>query len=412
MKGPGGSNLRMLRLQIAWLCLALLCISFLLCCNNTTNDAVTPSASVSDPTDAGLSSLTASPGSLSPVFASGTTAYTMSVANSVSSLAVSATANNSKATVNGAGAANLSVGSNTISVSVTAADGATKKTYTITVTRHTDSSLSALSLSSGTLSPSFASGTTSYTANAGTASSVTVSATASDPSATVGGTGSVSAFVGANKIQLLVTASDSSTTTYTITVTKIAALGDYVGTWKATSGTTTTTLAIVTGGGTTLTKSDSSTTPVSTQTQTGTTTVAATTGAATIAITAVSVTEPFTAVYSAGKGYVTFESATYKWYNGSSLTFPVGEFVNQDAVDSKPSTVTTALWFKTGSGGVFTYADRTKSYTGTWSGSSSPYSVTYAVDSAYASYSIAATMDGVANPDTITLSGNRVLTKQ
>ncbi|WP_162252470.1 cadherin-like beta sandwich domain-containing protein, partial [Rhizobium sp. Root1334] len=79
-------------------------------------------------------------------------------------------------TVNGAtvvsgsasGAIALAVGTNTITTVATAQDGATAKTYTVTVTRaapvSANADLSGLSLSSGTLSPSFAAGTTSYTA--------------------------------------------------------------------------------------------------------------------------------------------------------------------------------------------------------------------------------------------------------
>lgn len=86
-------------------------------------------------TDATLKALSVEKGTLSPKFASGTTAYTVSVANNVSSITVNATATDSKAKVTGTGKTNLSVGKNTISVKVTAEDGSTTKTYIITVTR-------------------------------------------------------------------------------------------------------------------------------------------------------------------------------------------------------------------------------------------------------------------------------------
>lgn len=86
-------------------------------------------------TDATLKALSVNTGTLSPKFASGTTAYTVSVANNVSSITVNATATDSNAKVTGTGKTNLSVGKNTVSVKVTAEDGATTKTYTITVTR-------------------------------------------------------------------------------------------------------------------------------------------------------------------------------------------------------------------------------------------------------------------------------------
>jgi surface protein len=103
----------------------------------------TPTAAFFTPpasSDATLSALTLSSGSLSPGFASGTLAYTASVANSVSSLIVTPTTNdaNATATVNGASATTpvtLALGSNTVTVQVTAQDGVTTQSYTVTVTR-------------------------------------------------------------------------------------------------------------------------------------------------------------------------------------------------------------------------------------------------------------------------------------
>jgi surface protein len=91
-----------------------------------------------------LSALSISDGSLSPNFASGTTAYTANVNNATTSITVTPTQAdvNASITVNGipvvSGAASsaiaLNIGSNTITTIVTAQNGATK-TYTLTVTR-------------------------------------------------------------------------------------------------------------------------------------------------------------------------------------------------------------------------------------------------------------------------------------
>ncbi|WP_256762069.1 S-layer homology domain-containing protein [Cohnella sp. WQ 127256] len=93
---------------------------------------------------ANLSALSVSNGILNPAFNSGTISYTVNVENQVSSITVSPTAadENATITVNGntvtsgqqLGSIGLSVGSNTITVVVTALDN-TIKTYTITVTR-------------------------------------------------------------------------------------------------------------------------------------------------------------------------------------------------------------------------------------------------------------------------------------
>ena len=100
--------------------------------------------------DANLSGLTISSGTLTPVFDSGTTVYTYNVANAVTSVTVTPTLNESHATVtiNGnsvaSGAAsgainldNIAPATNTITIVVTAQDAITTKTYTITTAQTT-----------------------------------------------------------------------------------------------------------------------------------------------------------------------------------------------------------------------------------------------------------------------------------
>ena len=88
--------------------------------------------------DSSLSSLIISAGSLSPEFAAGTKDYTTTVDYSVSSLAVTATPADSKATVTSVtGNDSLEVGENTVSIVVTAENGATS-TYNIVVTRRSE----------------------------------------------------------------------------------------------------------------------------------------------------------------------------------------------------------------------------------------------------------------------------------
>lgn len=84
-------------------------------------------------TNANLSSLKISPGTLSPAFSSSVTEYTALVDYSAANIAVSASTADSAATKSLSSTA-LKVGENKITVTVTAESGA-KKTYTITVTR-------------------------------------------------------------------------------------------------------------------------------------------------------------------------------------------------------------------------------------------------------------------------------------
>ncbi|MFC5401133.1 hemoblobin-interacting domain-containing protein [Cohnella soli] len=95
--------------------------------------------------NADLRGITLLGGTLSPAFASGTTDYTSRVDYTVSNLTLTASLDDSKATmtVKGnpaasgqpSGVIGLDVGPNVIPIVVTAEDGTSKKTYTVTVTR-------------------------------------------------------------------------------------------------------------------------------------------------------------------------------------------------------------------------------------------------------------------------------------
>ena len=213
--------------------------------DGTTTKTYTVTVTRATSTVSTLSSLAASAGTLSPTFASGTESYTVSVANSVLSTTITPTRTQANATitVNGtsvtsgsaSGAISLNVGSNVVNIVVTAQDGTTTKTYTVTVTRAASAvaTLSNLTLSSGTLSPAFASATESYSASVANsvATGYTVTPTKSNSDATtvqyLGATGTT-AFTGAlavgpNVIRTVVTAQDGTTTkTYTVTVTRLS----------------------------------------------------------------------------------------------------------------------------------------------------------------------------------------------
>ena len=96
-------------------------------------------------TDATLSGLALSAGTLAPAFDSAVTGYAATVANAAASITVTPTTTDAHATVTVNGTAvtsghasaslPLSEGDNTITIAVTAEDGVTTKTYTATVTR-------------------------------------------------------------------------------------------------------------------------------------------------------------------------------------------------------------------------------------------------------------------------------------
>jgi uncharacterized repeat protein (TIGR02543 family) len=194
--------------------------------------------------EATLSGLALSVGTLSTTFNSCNTNYSATVANSVSSgFTITPTKSQSDATIiqylGATGTTiftgDLSIGANIIRTIVTAQDGSAMSTYTVTVTRAavvvSDATLFELSLSSGTLSPTFSSGTTTYTAIVANSvsSGFTITPTKSQSDATfiqyLGESGTT-AFsgdlsVGANIIRTVVTAPDGvAKSTFTVTVTR------------------------------------------------------------------------------------------------------------------------------------------------------------------------------------------------
>jgi hypothetical protein len=174
--------------------------------------------------NADLTGLSLSSGSLSPAFDSSTTAYTASVDNSVTDVTASGSTNpGANAVVTGG--SSLSVGANTVNITVTAADGTTTKTYTVTVNRAASSNadLTNLSLSSGSLSPAFDSSTTAYTASVDNSVTDVTASGSTNPGANAVVTGGSSLSVGANTVNITVTAADGTTTkTYTVTVNRAA----------------------------------------------------------------------------------------------------------------------------------------------------------------------------------------------
>ena len=204
--------------------------------------------------DASLSALSISDATLSPTFDSVTTDYEAAVANATSQVTVTATG-----TDDGADAAitpsdadavtdghqvDLAEGPNTITVTVTAANGTDVLAYTVEVFREAavdNATLTALSLGGIELSPAFAAGTHSYAATvdnsvaevtlnlatAHTSATVQVVPADSDPNTAgyqipltapdAGGTPAVTA------VAIIVTAADTTTRqTYVVDVTRNA----------------------------------------------------------------------------------------------------------------------------------------------------------------------------------------------
>ena len=207
---------------------------------------VTKAAIVSN--DATLAGLALSTGTLSPTFDSSTTAYTIDVPNTVTSMTFTPAISTSGATIliNGnsvssgtpSQAITINLNSNTINIQVTARDNTTIKLYTITVNRASplsaDASLSNLTISIGSLS--FTPSTLTYPVSIdATVASVNITPTHTESHATITVNGvsttSGSAYTytfangasGSIPVAVVVTAQDGTTTnTYRINFIKPA----------------------------------------------------------------------------------------------------------------------------------------------------------------------------------------------
>jgi M6 family metalloprotease-like protein len=85
--------------------------------------------------NANLSELTVTPGTLDPTFNTAITNYSVNVPHSVSSITIKCVAEDAKATISGDGDKSLAVGNNDFTITVTAEDGSAMKEYFVNVIR-------------------------------------------------------------------------------------------------------------------------------------------------------------------------------------------------------------------------------------------------------------------------------------
>lgn len=158
-----------------------------------------------------LETLAVTPGSIEPAFAPSIVDYTVDVAANDNSVTVTATLQDTNATmlINGQGTSSgqpreitplQPAGENTLITIVVRAQNESEKQSTVTVRRplpSSDNNLSALTVSQGILNPSFTPAEVTYTVSVdNSVESVTITATKSDPDATLSALGSVIAAPG------------------------------------------------------------------------------------------------------------------------------------------------------------------------------------------------------------------------
>lgn len=215
-------------------------------------DGTTRTYTITFNTDANLSSLALSAGSIQPIFNSTVRFYTLAVPTTTSSTTVTANASGASLSFStdninfaplGANSPSpslsLSVGVTTITVRATTPVGSYQD-YVVTVTRTAPGNvnLGGLTVSAGTLTPAFNPAVLSYTVNVANAvTSLTVGATAQDPAAAVvsltatppGGAGQSSPLqvnslgVGTTTVTILVSHTAGNSQTYTLTITRNSA---------------------------------------------------------------------------------------------------------------------------------------------------------------------------------------------
>jgi hypothetical protein len=217
------------------------------------------SASVSNEAQVPLASLTITPpGALQPAFSSNTSSYAAEVPKTVASVTVTASPQDSTATmtINAVSTAagqgrSIPLGSPgstaTITIALSSQTGG-ESTYTATVTRllSSDNNLSALTVTPGILAPTFTSGTLNYAVDvATTVTSVTVAATKADPDAVISGDipndGQATIQLGgpgtSRNVSITVTAPNGNSKTYRVTIDRAASSNNNLSALSVTPGT-------------------------------------------------------------------------------------------------------------------------------------------------------------------------------
>lgn len=178
-------------------------------------------------TNCNLMSLSCTEGAFTPAFdmESDNNNYALTVSNPITSLHLTVVPANSLATYSVAGNENFRVGTNTVTVTVTAESGA-QRTYTLTVTRKEPPSTNALLSELGTggieLTPDFSPEIFNYTMTVPSdVTSLELTPKTAQSAATFTIEGGKDLQVGENQVTITVLAEDqSSSQTYTITVTR------------------------------------------------------------------------------------------------------------------------------------------------------------------------------------------------
>lgn len=184
-----------------------------------------------------LDSLTVTNGSFNPSFSKDTFEYSVTVPVETTEFNVSGVTTESHANItSGVGHYTMTESSTRVEVVVVSEDLSVTNTYILNITRTKSSvnTLSDITVSEGTLTPTFASNKTSYTVNvAGDIDSIEIGATLTDSRAKIlSGTGTHQLNVGSNTITIEVESESGAKQNYTINVIRAKKLNNNLATLK------------------------------------------------------------------------------------------------------------------------------------------------------------------------------------
>lgn len=191
-----------------------------------------------------LSSLNVSNGSIN--FNKNNTSYSVSVDSNITSINISASAEDSGASISGTGVKGLNFGNNRFDIVVTAPSGA-RKTYTINVNRKDNRSsnnrLASLNVNGAELNPKFSSDNESYNVSVPySIANLSINARAEDSKSNVNISSTALTAEETTDVRITVTAENGSTKTYVIHATrgkdpsKILSTNNYLASLNISSG--------------------------------------------------------------------------------------------------------------------------------------------------------------------------------
>ncbi|MDE6284923.1 MAG: cadherin-like beta sandwich domain-containing protein, partial [Bacilli bacterium] len=194
---------------------------------------INPAVPVPKSTNANLKSLSINGYTFNETFDKDVTKYTVTVPHNVSSVTINAAAEDTKAkSISNTGNKTLLAAGqkSTFTVTCTAEDGTTKKSYVVEITREaapvtpsksSDNTLKGLGVSGYTMSPAFNKNTTSYSVTVPhDATEVSIDAEKNDSAAKVEISGNTNLKDGENIVTVKVTAENGEVKTYTIKVNR------------------------------------------------------------------------------------------------------------------------------------------------------------------------------------------------